>query len=108
MAGQSSSLPMDPGRARELLSRVADGDTGRIIWTEHARERMRDRDITTSQVMRCIRHGKITEGPAPEMKGDWRMTLDVLAAGDPLRVVVVLTHDDSNDLIIVVTTHELR
>jgi len=99
---------MDPGRARELLSRVADGDTGRIIWTEHARERMRDRDITTSQVMRCIRHGRITEGPAPEMKGGWRMTLDVLAAGDPLRVVIVLTHDDSNDLIIVVTTHELR
>lgn len=60
---------MDPGRASELLSRVADGDTGRIIWTEHARKRMRDRDITTSQVMRCIRHGKITEGPPPEIKG---------------------------------------
>lgn len=42
------------------------------------------------------------------MKGGWRMTLDVLAAGVPLRVVVVLTHDDSNELIIVVTTHELR
>jgi hypothetical protein len=99
---------LNPDRAKEFLSKVADDDTARVIWTEHARQRTRDRDITTSQVMRCIRHGKITEGPAPEVKGGWRMTLDVLAAGDPIRAVVVLTHHYNNDSIIVVTTHELR
>ena len=103
----TASIGMDAARARQILNRIVE-ETHRIRWTEHARERMTERGISSTQVLRAIRHGQITEGPAPDLRGGWRLSLDVLAAGDPIRVVTVITRDERGDLVVVITTHELE
>lgn len=58
--------------AKRILSEIA-ADTKNVKFTTHARERMKERQITSAQILRCLRHGRITEGPAREASGNWKL-----------------------------------
>ncbi len=66
----------------------------RVVWLLHAKKRMRQRHITPSQVLSCLLKGVITEGPAMDNKGYWRCTMQRLAAGEEITVVVSFQSHD--------------
>lgn len=66
---------------------------------------MRKRRITRVQVLRCLANGKITEGPARGIKGNWKVSVEALSAGDVLRVVAALDQDDRGNYVIIVTAY---
>ena len=95
---------MDRPQAQAILADLA-RDSGNIIVTHHAQERMDERGITWRQVVRCLEKGTITEGPAPDLKGGWKLTVETISAGDPLAVVAAVTEDAQGNKAIVVTAY---
>ncbi len=64
---------------------------------------MQERMITRKQVICCLQHGRFVEDPYRSMRGNWEMSLAVLSAGDPLKVVCALDNGDTGNYIIVIT-----
>lgn len=60
----------------------------RLVWLPHAKQRMRQRRISPAQVLSCLTRGVMTEGPALDIKGYWRCTMERLAAGEEVTVIV--------------------
>lgn len=80
---------MNDGEALNIARECA-RDTRRIKWTAHARQRMRERGITTRQVLRCLLRGRMAEPVHRSVHGDWQCKLTVLSAGDALEVVIAI------------------
>jgi len=91
-----------PDRARKLIKEIAE-DSSRVIFTAHAEKRMRQRKISRIQVMRCLTHGRVIEGPAPSIKGNWEMKMEVMSAGEIVTVVVALEKDDAGNYAVIIT-----
>lgn len=97
-------MDLSPAGARQLLAQLAT-DSSRVFFTDHAEDRMHERAITRAQVLRCLRHGTIVEGPARDTHGKWVMNMEVMSAGDVLRVVTALDNDGNGNLVLVITTY---
>ncbi|ADE13786.1 conserved hypothetical protein [Nitrosococcus halophilus Nc 4] len=102
-----AQLQLSDKRAREII-REAVLDTSRIQWSKHARKRMRERRITTRQVLDVLSKGKIIEGPVRGTTGDWECTLERFVAGDNVVVVVAIETDSAGQPVIIVTTYHHR
>jgi hypothetical protein len=70
-----------------------------------ARKRMRERRITSKQVLDVLSKGKITEGPARGTKGDWECKLERFVAGDNDVVAVAIEADSAGQPVIIITTY---
>lgn len=93
-------VPMEKPENRAVRrAREAADETHRIIWTNHIKEQMLKRSITTEQVLTCLEKGRITEGPAPDIKGGWKFNLCCVAAGDEVEIVIVVNLDEDVVLI---------
>jgi hypothetical protein len=51
---------------------------------------MRQRRVTPLEVLKVLRKGGITEGPAHDLKGCWRCTMQRFAAGESLSLAVAI------------------
>ncbi|MFA5531779.1 MAG: DUF4258 domain-containing protein [Thiohalomonadaceae bacterium] len=91
--------------ALRIVREIA-ADSSRVAITDHARERMAQRRITDAQVVRCLKHGLITEGPARGVRGNWEFTLEVLSAGDPVAIVAALDRDTRGNYVVVITAYK--
>jgi hypothetical protein len=60
----------------------------RVVLLRHAKQRMVQRRISATRVLSCLLRGVITEGPAQDLRGYWRCTMERLAAGEEVKVVV--------------------
>ncbi|MFO1255825.1 MAG: DUF4258 domain-containing protein [Sphingomonadaceae bacterium] len=49
-------MRMNDASALKLLREIAE-DSGRVIFTRHALQRMRQRKVSTAQVLTCLRRG---------------------------------------------------
>lgn len=78
-------------------------DSARVVVTEHARARMRKRRISLSQVLDCLRRGRVVEPAHLTIHGDWKATVGLRSAGDDVRVAVALEVQDTGDIAVVVT-----
>ena len=88
MAIKPLLLPLSGPMALQII-REAAKNSSRVFFTSHARTRMRQRAISITQVLRCLRSGRISEGPAPDvMKGGWKCTLEHYTAGEQLGVSI--------------------
>jgi Domain of unknown function (DUF4258) len=67
-------------RATEIIRNAAK-DSARVFFKVHAEQRMKKRRTTRIQVMRCLKHGAITEGPAPDVHGNWACRIEWISAG---------------------------
>lgn len=81
--------------ARRLIAEICDEAGDRLIFTDHAMTQMRKRKVTRTQVIRCLRNGHAIEGPSRDIKGNWKLTLEVFSAGETLKVVVALDYKPS-------------
>jgi len=94
--GDPLTLPLTEQTALSILRDIA-GDTRRLILTHHAKERMVQRKATLTDVIRVIKRGRITEGPAQAANGSWELKMEGVSAGTHLQVVVAI---DFKELII--------
>lgn len=88
MAG-STPLPLSLPRAAAIL-REASRNGSTVVFTRHALERMRKRRILRTQVLRCLERGRIIEGPAADLHGNWTCRVAGLAEGHRLTVAVAV------------------
>jgi hypothetical protein len=102
--GKVVPIGLSPGRAKQLVREIAK-DSDRVIFSRHVVLRMRERHITLTQVLRCLAHGRVSEGPARDIKGNWTMKLEVLSAGELVTVVAALARNEAGDMIIIITVY---
>ncbi len=87
------------------LIRDAAAESGRVYFTDHAEQRMRQRRITRPQVIECMLKGRLTEGPAPDLHGNWTCRLERRVAGDAIGVAVAIQREAS---LVVITVFEAK
>ncbi len=63
---------------------------------------MIERGVTEEDVLKCLSLGRIVEGPAPNPRGNWKMTVHRFAAGEALDVVAVIEVPDDGVVIVTV------
>lgn len=91
-------------QARDIVRSCCD-EPGRLVFTDHARQRMRQRGIGAQQVVRCLRKGRLVEGPARSPKGDWKCTFSHIAAGERIEVAVAIDLYEQPVVTVIVTTY---
>ena len=83
--------------------RLAAESSARIVITGHAKTRMRKRNITTGQIVKCLQKGIVSVPAHLTPCGDWKATVTHRNAGDNISVAVALEKRDNEDYCIVVT-----
>lgn len=78
-------------------------DDARVLPVPHAFERMDERDVTFTQVLRILRRGRLTQGPDLTNERLWRMKYQGDSAGQEIGVVVDIDQDRMGNMIAVVT-----
>lgn len=78
-------------------------DSGNVFIKKHAKARMKQRGITLTQVLACLRKGVIDEPAHESIQGDWKCTLRHQHAGDLVRVAAVIEKDENGNWLAVVT-----
>lgn len=97
------SLDLKEGHARQLISEIIK-DSSRISFSIHARKRMRQRKISITQILCCLKHGIFIEKPYRDIKtGDWKMTLEQVSAGDVIKVAMIFQKNEGGETILIVT-----
>lgn len=91
---------MTRAEASKRIRQLA-GNSANVVFLPHARSQMRMRHITPAEVLKALSRGAITEGPALDLKGRWRCTMQRLAAGENLSVAVAIC----DATLVVVTTY---
>jgi len=98
------NLDLTPVKAMQVIAEIVK-DTSNVIITDHAQEKMIERGITAVQILKCLKNGRIIEGPYRETRGNWKMNINCFSAGEPLTVVVVLDNQGNGNLTIVITAY---
>ncbi len=82
-----------PEEAEKIIRLLA--QRGKISWSKHCIERMRQRGITTPQILNCLLKGRVTEPPflVNENGGGYETRVEKGTAGEWLRVVVCMRFD---------------
>ena len=82
-------LRMNDATALKLLREFA-ADSARVVFTHHALQRMRQRKVSTAQVLACLQRGIVAETVALDLHGNWKLTVTHRAAGMDLNVAVAI------------------
>lgn len=93
---------MTSGVLRARIAQTA-SDSARVVITDHAKKRMKQRKITRTQIQDVLLFGKVVEAAYPNPKGDWCCTLERLTAGDLVTIPVCLSIDELGEAVIVIT-----
>ena len=81
-------------QARKVLSEIFNTDANLVSYSKHGRKQMKERDLTTVDVVNILKVGKIL-GEPEEVHGTWRYRVEtpkitvVIAFRKPNHVVVV-------------------
>ena len=97
--------------ARSILKEIVCADDGRVFFVRHAEEQMTQRHITRQQVLRCLKAGRIVEGPYRDpQSGDWKVNMEVMSAGIVVGAVAALDFDEDirQNISIVITAFYRR
>lgn len=101
-----NEFPLTEETARKIINDLAENHTHRIRWSKHVKARMRDRGVTTGQIMTLLKskHSVFREGPYAEANGDWKFNLKGTAAGKVIELTVALKnhHDSPSSVLITV------
>ena len=93
---------MSPAEARRLISTIA-AESGRVFITKHAQEQMQKRGIDRLDVLRCLRHGLIEEGPYTHKIGSKNVRVRIAGnvAGQRIRVVAEIAEIDASQVVVI-------
>jgi hypothetical protein len=92
---------------RAEIQRIANEDTICVEYLDHSLERMTQRGITTSQVLKVLKGGEQIGDVlwCTEKEDGWRCKLKRICAGSQITVVAKLVERE-NSICLVVTTWE--
>jgi hypothetical protein len=82
-------MRMNDATALRLLREIAQ-DSARVIFTHHARQRMRQRKMSPIQVLACLQRGIASEPVSLDLHGNWKLTVSQRIAGKDLNVAVAI------------------
>ena len=102
--GIGEPIPLRLNDANMLRSiRLLAEDSLNVFIEPHARQQMKRRKITRTQVIACLQHGAMFESAHENIRGNWKCTLRHHHAGDLVRVAAAVERDENGDWIAVVT-----
>ncbi|HRF12132.1 MAG: hypothetical protein AW09_004094 [Candidatus Accumulibacter phosphatis] len=78
----------------------------RLVFTEHAELRMKERRIGRRQVLETLQNGHISEPLHQDIRGDWRCNVSWFYAGVRLTVGVVFKLSDKGEWVVIATVFE--
>lgn len=97
-----------PKRLNDVVATIRNvaQDSAQVYLTKHAQEQMHDREISLTQVLKCLRSGELFEGPIQDSTRElgWKSTTRTLSAGVWIEVVSKLIERD-DDFILVITAY---
>jgi hypothetical protein len=82
-------MRMNDATALDVLRDIAK-DSAKVIFTHHARARMRQRKVSMVQVITCLERGIVSEPVALDAHGNWKLTVSHRVAGKDLEVAVAI------------------
>lgn len=88
-----------------LVRKIAElaSDSSRVVLTLHAKRQMKRRRILLTQVLHCLRKGKVIEPAHLDIHGCWKCTLETLISGDRIKVAAALSADETGECVVVIT-----
>lgn len=91
MAAKVVPFEMKPQAFLDRVRKLS-ASSANVVFSSHARARMRKRSITSDQVLEVLRRGSIAPGenPAPDIYGNWKATLRKNVAGEEVNVAAAL------------------
>jgi hypothetical protein len=100
-----NEFPLSQHSAKKIINELAINYTNRVKLSSHARQRMKQRGITNTQILKVLAstHSIFTEAPHMTAGGDWKFNLQGVAAGEVVEVVVVLRRLETDPSAFVVT-----
>jgi hypothetical protein len=78
----------------------------RLVFTDHAELRMKERRIGRRQVLQTLQNGHISEPLHQDVRGDWRCNVSWFYAGVRLTVGVVFKLSDKGEWVVIATVFE--
>jgi len=93
-------VPLPPKEALAQVRRRAEHSRN-IAWTEHALDRMDEREVTSRQALRTMREGDIAGRIVPDGDGEWKVAVKRRDAGRTVHVVMALSGDEDLTVITV-------
>lgn len=90
--------------AKKKIAAICENNE-RLKITTHTEQRMIERKITRTQILRCLINGRIIEGPYRDIRGNWKVTIESFSAGEPITVAAVIDRDSIGELILIVTAY---
>jgi len=85
----------------EMIIRERARNTENIIFSQHAFERVNQRDILQPDVYRILREGYVDSAPERGKKGGWCVTVKKRIRGSREAAIVSVIFKESDDIIIV-------
>ncbi len=89
---EPTQFRLNDANALRLLREVA-ADSGRVVLLAHARQRMKQRQITLTQVLDVLRKGSLAEPAALDLYGNWKVTVRGLSCGQSVTVAGAIEMD---------------
>lgn len=100
-----SQLQPTSKQALEWLKEAGSGNR-RLVFSDHAEVRMKQRRIGRRQILETMRNGTISEPLHKDVRGDWKCNVSWFYAGVRLTVGVVFKITTSGELVVVATVFE--
>ena len=88
--------------AGSLIKEVA-LDSSRVIVTTHCSERMAERGVTMTQLLRCLRVGQEVDIELDGKTGCFKVSFEIRSAGVRVKVVAALDEEEDGAFVIAVT-----
>lgn len=95
------TLPLTDAKAIRIAKEAA-LDSSRIVFTAHARLRMRQRRITGPEIIACLRGGRVTEPVHQDIKGRWQCAITGISSGEPVTVAAGFQWDAKRECFLIV------
>ena len=95
-------LGMDNETLRRRIAQLA-LDSSRVVITQHAKARMKQRGVLRTQVSHVLQKGKVVEPAHRNIHGNWQCSLEEVVAGDRIKVAAALERSGDGELVIVIT-----
>lgn len=105
MTSNFDPIPLNlTSQAALRIIQAAAADSARVFLTHHAKQRMKERKITLTQILDCLRRGRISEPPHRDIHGNWKCNVSRFHAGEDVTVSVGIKRDEqTGDFLIVIT-----
>ena len=98
-------FPLTEKSAKNIIQDLAKNHAHKIKISKHARERLYERDISLLQIFSILKSNssRFHEEPHQTPYGDWKMNLEGVAAGETIRIPLVLKRHEDDPSVLIIT-----